>query len=38
MVTVDVDDSSLQADSQAKLVGLVWGLAPICGIQSAFIK
>jgi len=26
---VDVDDSSLLADSQAKLVGLVWGLADI---------
>jgi len=30
MATVDVDDSSLPADSQAKSVGLVWGLAAIC--------
>jgi len=27
MVTVGVDGSSLQADSQPKSVGLVWGLA-----------
>jgi len=26
MVTVDVDDNSLQVDSQPKSVGLVWGL------------
>jgi len=29
MVMVDVDGSSLLADSQPKLVGLVWGLAAI---------
>jgi len=27
MVTEGVDDDSLQADSQSKSVGLVWGLA-----------
>jgi len=27
MVTVSVDDGSLQAASQPKLVGLEWGLA-----------
>jgi len=27
MTTVDVDDSSLQVDSQPKSVDLVWGLA-----------
>jgi len=27
MATVGVDDGSLQADSQRKSVGLVWGLA-----------
>jgi len=26
VVTVGVDDSSLQADAQAKLVDLVWGV------------
>jgi len=27
MVTVGVDGSSLQADSQPKSIGLIWGLA-----------
>jgi len=37
MVMVDVDDSSLLADSMAKLVGLVEGCWP-ASAQSAFIK
>ena len=37
MVMVDVDDSSLLADSQPKSIGLVWGLAAT-GTQSPFIK
>jgi len=30
MVTVGMDGSSLQVDSQCKSVGLVWGLAVTC--------
>jgi len=32
---VDVDSSSLAADSQPKLFGLVWGLAAIYGLHSS---
>ena len=37
MATVGVDDGSLQADSQPKSVGLVWGWR-LFGTQSAFIE